>query len=161
MADYSQLFQQQLNDLQRQYAQLVSMQNQISPKTPGAGNTGAPADPQPQSAIPQPILYVDGIEGAKMLRMAPNTTIAVFDQKEAVFFVRSIDANGKEAPIKIGRFTLEDAPTPESNTLTRKDLEDFKAEIRSMLTGSYTPSDGGKRRKAEVSAVKNETEVTE
>lgn len=38
-----------------------------------------------------------------------------------------------EAPIKVGRFVLEDAPEPESNVLTKKDLDDFREEVRQML----------------------------
>lgn len=145
--DYAQIAQQQLASLQSQYAQLMALQNQMSGKA-STGNPAVSTPAVPSSTVPQPILFVDGgIEGARKLHMEPNTTIAVFDRNDSLFYLRSMDANGQEAPMKIGRFTLEDAPTPEDNTLTRKDLEDFKAEIRTMIMAGYT--DAGKKRKPE------------
>jgi hypothetical protein len=160
--NYAQLVQQQLADLQRQYAQLSALQNQIASDPNAGGAANATGHDVPSSEIPQPVLFVDGIESARSLPMRPNTTIVVFDKNESVFYLRSKDANGKEAPLKLGPFTLKDAPEPESNTLTRKDLDDFKAEIKAMLTGGYTPeANGSKRRKAETSAAHNETEADE
>ena len=65
--------------------------------------------------------------------MGPNSSAAVFDKTDTVFFGLSVDANGNPGPIKIGRFTLEDAPEPGSDTITKADFEGFKAEIRAAL----------------------------
>lgn len=87
------------------------------------------------AAPPQAISFVDGIAGAKefLKKMPANSSAAVFDNAEAVFYTLSTDANGTPAPIKVGRFTLEDAPEPGDNTITRQDLDAFKAEIREAL----------------------------
>ena len=92
----------------------------------------AQATPQKvASTIPE----VDGLEGARqyLKSMGPNSSAAVFDKTDTVFFGLSVDANGNPGPIKIGRFTLEDAPEPGSDTITKADFEGFKAEIRAAL----------------------------
>ena len=120
--------QTQLNNLQSQLQQLQQLMNRP-----------APGLPQPQQA-PQKVIctvpMVDGLTGARQYldTLGPNSSSAVFDKEEAVFFLLSVDANGNHAPVKIGRFTLEDAPEPGSNSITRDDLEAFKAEIRGMLS---------------------------
>ena len=91
-----------------------------------------PVQPQiPQKQITT-IPEVDGLEGAYEFldSMAPNTSAAVFDKHEQVFYGLAVDANGKKAPVKRCPFTVEDIPEPGSNTITKEDLEDFKTEIR-------------------------------
>ena len=101
-----------------------------------------PIIPQP---APQAISFVDGIAGAReyLKKMPANSSAAVFDNSEAVFFTLSTDANGTPAPIKVGRFTLEDAPEPGDNTITKQDLDAFKAEILNII-GTLTPKKGAK-----------------
>ena len=84
---------------------------------------------------PQAISFVDGISGAReyLKKMPANSSAAVFDNSEAVFYTLSTDANGTPAPIKIGRFTLEDAPETGDGTITKQDLDAFKAEIRDII----------------------------
>ena len=84
---------------------------------------------------PQSIPQVEGLAGAGeyLKRLPPNSTAAVFDKNEAVFYGLAVDANGTPAPIKIGRFTLEDAPEPGSNNITRQDFDAFRKEIREAL----------------------------
>ena len=86
-------------------------------------------------ATPQAISFVDGISGAReyLKKMGPNSSAAVFDNSEAVFYTLSTDANGTPAPIKIGRFTLEDAPETGDGGITKADLDAFKEEIRAAL----------------------------
>lgn len=121
--------QQRLEQLQQQLQQLQGLMNQ--PKLPFV---------QPQQAGPQKMIctipMVDGLEGARQYldSLAPNSSYAVFDKEEAAFFLLSVDANGNPGPVKIGRFTLEDAPEPGSNNITRDDFEAFRAEIRGMIS---------------------------
>ena len=84
---------------------------------------------------PQAISFVDGITGARefLKKMPANSSAAVFDNSEAVFYTLSTDAHGTPAPIKIGRFTLEDAPETGDGTITKQDLDAFKAEIRDII----------------------------
>ena len=112
----------QMAALQAQLQNVINGYNQIS-NSPG------------MKAFPQTIQFVEGLDGAtKFLKnMAPNSSAAVFDHNEAVFYMLSVDANGVPAKIKIGRFSLEDIPEPESNNVTKKDFEDFKSEVLSLL----------------------------
>jgi len=123
----------QLTNLQQQLQQLQRMMSQ--PKT---------AEPvQTTSTIP----FVDGLNGAKtfLKSLGPNSSAAVFDKDDAVFYTLSVDANGNAAPIKLGRFVLEDAPAPEDNTITKADFDKFREEIREALASI---SNGGGRKVA-------------
>lgn len=84
---------------------------------------------------PQAISFVDGLTGAQeyLKKLPANSSAAVFDNAEAVFYTLSTDANGTPAPIKIGRFVLEDAPAPGDNNITKQDFDAFKAEIRELM----------------------------
>ena len=119
--------QQQLNNLQTQLQQLQSLMSQPRPT------------PVQQTAAPQKVIctvpVVDGLNGARQYldTLGPNSSCAVFDKDEAVFFLLSVDANGNYAPVKIGRFTLEDAPEPGNSNITKTDFDEFKAEIRGMI----------------------------
>ena len=115
----------QLSNLQTQLQQLQSLMNQPKP-------TQIQAAPQKMICT---VPMVDGLNGARQYldTLGPNSSSAVFDKDEAVFFLLSVDANGNKAPVKIGRFVLEDAPEPGSDTITKADLEAFRAEIRGMI----------------------------
>lgn len=117
--------QNQLSTLQAQIQQIQNLMNQ--PRT----NQAPAVQPQQITTIP----FVDGLEGARqyLKTLGSNSSAAVFDKEEAVFYTLSVDANGNPGPIKIGRFTLEDAPEPGSDTITKADFEGFKAEIRAAL----------------------------
>lgn len=118
--------QTQLNNLQNQLQQLQSLMAQ--PRQ-------APAQPQAPQKMICTVPMVDGLTGARQYHdtLGPSCSAAVFDKEEAVFFLLSVDANGNKAPIKIGRFALEDAPEPGSDSITKADLEAFRAEIRGMI----------------------------
>lgn len=115
----------QLSNLQTQLQQLQSLMNQPKP---------AQIQAAPQKMICT-VPMVDGLTGARQYldTLGPNSSSAVFDKEEAVFFLLSVDANGNKAPVKIGRFVLEDAPEPGSDNITKADLEAFRAEIRGMI----------------------------
>ena len=89
----------------------------------------------PVANPPQAISFVDGLSGAReyLKKLPANSSAAVFDSAEAVFYTLSTDANGIAAPIKIGRFTLEDAPEDGGSSITKSDFDAFKAEIREFL----------------------------
>lgn len=127
------LSQQQLSDLIRQYQQLQNIQPQQ--------NT-----PQnfvlPQTVpIPVPshqVQYVEGIEGARkyqLERLQPNSSEVIMDKDDNIFYMVSKDANGTPSKkIPVARFQLEEPPEEESPTfLTRKDLDEFKEEIKQLL----------------------------
>jgi len=123
-------FNPQLSNLQTQLQQIQSL----------IGKTPPIMSSQPVSAPAQSIAFVDGIAGAReyLKKLPANSSAAVFDNAEAIFYTLSTDANGIAAPIKVGRFTLEDAPDQGDGTITRQDLDAFKQEIREALA-ALTP----------------------
>ena len=120
-----------LANLQAQIQQIQQLMQQ--PKTPFAPATSAQAPQKTISTIPE----VEGIEGARqyLKNLGASSSAAVFDKSEAVFYGLSVDANGNPGPIKIGRFTLEDAPEPGDNTITKADLDAFEARIMALVAG--------------------------
>ena len=112
----------QLSNLQTQLQQIQSLMGKTPPAVPAS----------PPHTIPE----VDGIEGARQFQktMPPNSKDAVFDKVEPVFFALAVDANGIPQPIKRCPYTMEDVPEPGSDTITRKDFEDFKQEMRDAIT---------------------------
>ena len=136
------VFQRQLADLQ---SQLQSFQTQ---------------QPQPQSSVYQPsyispqqvqvpiparqVQYVEGIAGARkyqLEKLQPNSSEVIMDKNDNIFYHVSKDANGTPASrIPIGRFSIEEEPEQESTSLTRKDFDEFKEEIRQMFNSNHTPA---------------------
>lgn len=129
--DFSQLQQQsqQMNALQNQLAGLMqSFQNL---------NQNKPANiqvQQPQKAIE----FVNGLDGARdyLKEMPRNSSAAVFDRNESVFYTLSVDANGVAAAIKRCPFTIEDVQDEAPDVITRKDLEEFEARIMGAIAKS-------------------------
>lgn len=133
MVTPNQVISPQLAALQSQFEQLQSIYNEINQKNV----SGMPSIAGASITAPASIPFVNGLAGARdyLKNMAPNSSAAVFDHDDAVFYTLSVDANGVAAPIKVCRFTVEEASEPPVEApLTKKDLEDFKAEIMSMLT---------------------------
>jgi len=72
--------------------------------------------------------------------MPLNSSEIIMDKNENIFYYVSKDANGTPSrAIPIGRFAIEESPEEEPTFLTRKDFDDFKEEIRQMLT-KQTPA---------------------
>ena len=122
--------QQQMANLQNQLAgMLQSFQNINQSKSPQIG-----AQMQPQKAIE----FVNGLDGARnyLKDMPRNSSAAVFDRNESVFYTLSVDANGVAAPIKRCPFTIEDIQDEKPDIITRKDLDDFEARIMTAIANS-------------------------
>ena len=121
-------FNPQLQTLQSQMQQLQSILAKPAPSFSAQSSTV-------QMSSVQAIPFVDGLDGARayLKNLPANSSAAVFDKQDAVFFTLSVDANGIPAPIKIGRFTLEEAPDPQADNITKQDFDAFKQEIRDAL----------------------------
>ena len=125
-----QQFSQQIEELQRQYRQLTA--NQPTQTLPPLNAPPAPV------VIPRQIQYVEGMAGARLYqdRLAPNSSEIIMDKDEDVFYRVSKDANNIPSKhIPRARFVLEEAPQEEVEEMyiTKKDLLDFKEEIKALL----------------------------
>ena len=133
MAGYNNnITQQQLQDLMRQFQQLnTQVQPPLYPNpVPQVSQVQVPV-------ISHQVQYVQGLAGAKLYQenLSPNCSEIIMDKDENIFYMVSKDANGTPSKqIPIGRFTLEENTIEEPQYLTRKDLDDFKNEIRDLLT---------------------------
>ena len=131
----NQSLQQQLQELTRQYQQLLGQSQAAFPVS------------QPtiqQVPIPVPvhqIQYVEGIAGARLYQdgMPPNSSEIIVDKDEDIFYKVLKDANGipSKKIIRCGFTILEDVEE-EPTYLTRKDFDDFKEEIRQLLKPAAT-----------------------
>lgn len=127
------VFQRQLADLQSQLQSYQTQQPQQS--------TFQPQYISPQQVqVPIParqVQYVEGIAGARkyqLEKLQPNSSEVIMDKNENIFYHVSKDANGTPASrIPIGRFTIEEETEQESTSLTRKDFDEFKEEIRQFF----------------------------
>ena len=120
-------YNQQLQQVQNQLASLQGQNWQYSPVQPNMT--------QPVMSEPEQIHTVIGLDGAKayLQKMPPNSSAILMDNNDDVFYSVKKDANGMAFPIAIGRFTLETEQEQSSSYVTKKDLEDFKAELKSMF----------------------------
>lgn len=125
-------FQSQLQNLQRQYQQMLSQQPlpPLQPQVPQISQV-----PVPQQV--RQVQYVEGLAGAKLYQsnMDSNSSEVIMDKDQDIFYIVSKDANGTPATkIILGHFTLEQVALDQKpDILTRKDLEDFKDEIKQLL----------------------------
>lgn len=130
-----QSLQRQIEDMQRQYRQFTAGQPQ---------STLPPLQPPAPVVIPHQIQYVEGIAGARLYQdgMAANSSEIIMDKDEDVFYRVSKDANGiPSKKIAMARFTVEEPQEPEDQMyLTKKDLNDFKAEIAALIGQIKTPT---------------------
>ncbi len=134
--------QNQLQNVTRQYQQLAT---QIPPQTqsiqPSVYPIPAPAQIQ-LSTPPRQVQYVEGIAGARLYQqneLPPNSSEIIMDKDDNILYMVSKDANGTPSKkIKAARFTIEELEEEEPAFLTRKDLDDFKEEIRQLLSQPKT-----------------------
>lgn len=83
------------------------------------------------------IVRVNGIDGAKMYQMNPNSAVALFDGNEDIFYVKTTDGAGFPS-IRTFRFE-EVLPTPMSGTsdyMTRKEVAEYVEQYISERTKS-------------------------
>ena len=131
--------QQQLQDIQQKYSQLSSYSNQAQ-LFPNPPQQTPPPMVQAQPLVQShQIQYVEGLNGARLYqsnKLPLNSSEVIFDKDEDKFYLVSKDANGTPAKkIPVARFTIEEQVGEEEPVfLTRKDFDDFKEEIRQMLS---------------------------
>lgn len=83
----------------------------------------------------QPIIWVNGEEGAKAYMVSPNNTVALWDSETQVIYLKSTDNMGKPT-IQYLDYTVREIPKPEDII---KDLQDkvtsLTEQIESMKKG--------------------------
>lgn len=122
-----QALQNQLQGLANSWEQLNQMKNaQLSQQNRGK---------------PRAIEYVNGVAGAKeyLKNMEPNTSAAVFDSNESVFYPLSVDANGIPGPLKKCPFTIEDLVEEKEEYVSKKDFDAFESRILAALQQRNEP----------------------
>ena len=128
---------QQLQSIQQQYQQLANHQSQ-----PQLFPNQTIQQPIPQIQPPAPvrqIQYVEGMTGARIYQnnLPNNSSEIIMDKNEDLFYKVSKDANGTPTKkIPVARFTVIDTQPEEEEPvfLTRKDFDEFKEEIRQLLS---------------------------
>lgn len=78
---------------------------------------------------PMQLIKVTGIEGAKAYQMAPNSSVALFDDSNDIFYVKSTDGAGFPT-IRSFKFepVVESSPV-NTDYVTRKEFEELKGMI--------------------------------
>lgn len=76
------------------------------------------------------LLKANGIEGAKAYQMPPNSTIALFDVNDDIFYVKTSDAGGF-SNVTAYRFEKIEPNQPAQTTeyVTRQEFEELKGMI--------------------------------
>lgn len=94
--------------------------NQMNRQYQSPANTGG-----------QQLLRVNGIESAKMYPTSPNSSIALFDENEDVFYLKSTDASNFPTIRKFMFVEVFDqAPKPvETQYVTLEEFNKFKEEL--------------------------------
>lgn len=80
----------------------------------------------------QNVVRVTGLEGARAYPMQPNSSVALFDDNEDVFYFKTTDGAGYPS-IRIFDFT--ERIEPQHQYATIGDLQKFMDEIRNELKG--------------------------
>ena len=124
-------YNQQVASIQ---GQLAALQQAPYPQMKNPFPQQPPFQPEPP---PQQLKYVDGPDGAReyQSKLAYNSSDVVFDKNDDIFYFVYKDANGISPKLlTIGRFTLEQEVEADPMYVTKKDLEDFKADILAAIS---------------------------
>lgn len=90
----------------------------------------------------QTIVRVNGIDGAKMYQMNPNSAVALFDSNEDIFYVKTTDGAGFPS-IRTFRFE-EVSPTQMSGTSEYMTREEVKEYVEQLVSERTNKSNGRK-----------------
>lgn len=79
------------------------------------------------------IIWVQGNAAAKSYPVAPGTTVMMLDSEEPVFYIKTVDASGMPAPLRVFDFAerVETAPhhIDTDEFITREEFERRIAEL--------------------------------
>lgn len=76
------------------------------------------------------LIRVTGIEGAKAYQMNPNSSVALFDNNNDIFYVKTTDGAGFPT-IRAFKFESIENNTEKTEFITREEFENLKSEVES------------------------------
>jgi hypothetical protein len=98
-----------------------------------------PQFPMQMQSTPQqqvtPMQFVQSRESAMQFQMPNNCSVALFDQNEQRFYVKTTDASGS-ATLKTFSYTEDVADDPANKYATKDDIEELKKQIEEIKKGS-------------------------
>lgn len=80
---------------------------------------------------PQNLIRVTGMDGAKAYQMPPNSSVALFDEGEDIFYVKTTDGAGFPT-VRAFAFTpieINQPAKPQGDYVTREEFEELKGMI--------------------------------
>ena len=124
----------------------------------------SPNNMQAQSPSPiaqlKPMEWVDGEVGARAFQMPAgwpaNTPIPLWDSTDTVIYLKSVNQVGMPNPMQKLKYTMEEvtptpalvsgqtAPSQPGQYITKDDFDEFKKEIKGMLTKNQNGSNQGR-----------------
>lgn len=81
--------------------------------------------------IPQNLIRVNGIDGAKAYQMPANSTVALFDANEDVMYIKTTDGAGFPSlrTFNFVEITQNEKSTGSQDYISRQEFEEFKKEL--------------------------------
>lgn len=71
-----------------------------------------------------PIVWVQGLEGAKAYPVGAGNHVLLMDSEESVFYIKSSDQNGMPMPLRVFDYKERIETKPEADFVTRKEFEE-------------------------------------
>lgn len=113
---------------------------------PGYGMPGQYMDRLQQAqqpARPMELIRVTGMEGAKAYQMPANSTVALFDGGQDIFYVKTTDGAGFPTIRAYAFAPYEPAAQPQQEYVTRAEFERWKEELINAQQSVRKPGKAG------------------
>lgn len=92
----------------------------------------------------QSLIRVNGVDGAKNYNIGFNSTAALFDANEDIFYIKSTDATGFPSAMRAFRFAEIDVNSLGSNGVSRAEYNNLLMQIndiKNMLANQSKPTE--------------------
>ena len=84
------------------------------------------------------VIKVTGMEGAGRFPMMANSTAAMFDLNEDIFYLKTTDSMGTPTIRKFSFTEIVD-PKPENIYVTKDELKEMIGELKGLITNAQHP----------------------
>lgn len=108
-----------------------------------------------QQSAPNPIIWVQGEEGAKAYMVAAGNSVLLMDSENSAFYIKSTDVSGVPLPLRTFDYT-ERTATPRTSTtvqnipaseyVTRIEFNALEEKIDNFLSASTNNSNSKKKK---------------